>query len=142
MFGSQGINKESDLRSISDVFSPDPSTRPSDNLGAIFMESLVLLVHSSSLANHFVQPSLRAQYLARRRPTPPRPSPTLDPEALVAPLKDGPDFAPSAFASGPKPLPDEFIRLERALTALVTSLPPQFRDPSRPVLGGVPPWTR
>jgi len=45
------------MRSISDLFEETSTRRATDSLGGIFFESMVLLVHSSSLSNPFIQPS-------------------------------------------------------------------------------------
>ena len=95
-------------------------------------------------------PSVRAHYLARPRPsrvqastsssTPPTP---FYPAGLSL---DSPFLGPSPSTElpppVPRPLPAEFLRLEKALLALVSNLPLQYRDPSRTQLGGIPPWTR
>ncbi|KAL7414127.1 hypothetical protein BDY24DRAFT_387702 [Mrakia frigida] len=145
----RGIIIESEMRSISNLFEESTTRRATDSLGGIFLESMVLLVHSSSLSNPFIQPSLRADYLARPRPTRPQRSTssilsTSNSFSLGLSV-DSPFLGPSPSESPPpvaKPLPAEFLRLEKALVSLVSNLPPQFRDPSRNQLGGIPPWTR
>ncbi|KAL7414128.1 hypothetical protein BDY24DRAFT_414809 [Mrakia frigida] len=141
----RGILQESDFRCISDLYDSNPTPRSSESLGAILLD-------------------LRDEYANRPRPVRlPTLSSSNSPESTTSSPsnssspKDEPHSRPQRSHSIPtgssnttsssplpplaaRPLPDELLRVERALSAFASSLPAQYRDVAKPHLGGIPAW--